>query len=298
MSEIQKPFARWANFQECKTEMMTQQHKTEEEAGTICGAIEHRAEKGMLYKGAETLEVIKSKDNKMIIYGPASWETPDMEYPTPDYPTVEFQVNFLNKLLSMPEEYRNLSIDHQSLIMGKAVSKAVGADGQTYYSHVHEKGMMLVGEIRSDTNLGWVKKYREDIERGIYKMFSIRASNATREPALIDGKKVNKLLDGDPIEVAIVKQGMCQKAGPLEIVAKKAGKTIELVKRLGDLQKMSWEECIAQASADPDVDDPEALCGWLKANGSNAKSAEKPVEKPDLTAERIIQKYFPVKGDL
>ena len=223
MSEIQKPFARWQSFEECESEMMSQGHdKTS--AGAICASIEHRAEKGMLYKASDTLEVIKSKDNKMIIYGPASWEVADMDYPIPDYATVKFQIGFLKKLFEMPEEYRNLSIDHQSLIIGKAVQKAIGEDGQIYYSHVHEKGMMLAGEIRGDTNLGWVKKYREDIQKGVYRMFSIRASNATREPAVVEGRKVNKLLDGDPIEVAIVKQGMCPKAGPLEIVAKSAEK--------------------------------------------------------------------------
>jgi len=34
--------------------------------------------------------------------------------------------------------------------------------------------------------------------------------------------------------------------------------------------KMTWEECISKAKKNPDVRDPEALCGWLKNYGPNA----------------------------
>jgi hypothetical protein len=250
----------------------------------------------MLYKIDDSFSVVKSKEGDMIVVGPASWEVADMEYPTPDYPTIESQQKFLKKLFEMPEEYRNVSIDHQSLIIGKPLLKAIGDDGQSYFSHVHEKGMVLVTKIRGDTNLGWVQKYRDEIQRGVYKMYSIRASNTVREPAIIEGKRVNKVLDMDPIEVAIVKEGMCPKAGPLEVVAKSAEGS--LVKTLEDLSKMTWEECIAEASANPKVDDPEALCGWLKAHGPNAKTAEPTVSsQPNmelkLEAERIFKKHFP-----
>ncbi len=34
--------------------------------------------------------------------------------------------------------------------------------------------------------------------------------------------------------------------------------------------KMTFEECVAEASRRPDVEDPEALCGWLNYHGPNA----------------------------
>lgn len=238
MSETQKPFARFESFNACVLEMMNEQHHNKEDAQAICGSIEHRAEKGMLYKATDNFEVIKKSNGDMYVYGPASWETPDMEYPVPDVATIPFQKNFLKKMFEMPEEYRNVSIDHQSMIIGRPVQKTVGDNGQTYYSHVHEKGMMLITKIRGDTNLAWVRKYRDDIEKGVYKMYSIRASNATREPSVMDGKRVNLLKDGDPIEVAIVRQGCCPKAGPLTVISK-SGENLSLK---FDIEKSTVEE--------------------------------------------------------
>jgi len=36
------------------------------------------------------------------------------------------------------------------------------------------------------------------------------------------------------------------------------------------ISDMTWEQCIADAKKNPDVRDPEALCGWLKSHGPNA----------------------------
>jgi len=75
------------------------------------------------------------------------------------------------------------------------------------------------------------------------------------------------------------------------------------------LLKMTWEECISEAEKDPDVKDPKALCGWLRAN-KQLKQTECPpdhhwdedeetcVPDEDLTkslklkAEEIMQKYW------
>lgn len=37
----------------------------------------------------------------------------------------------------------------------------------------------------------------------------------------------------------------------------------------------SWEKCISDAEKNPDVKDPEALCGWLKSHGPNAPAGDK-----------------------
>ncbi len=57
--DLQKPFARWATFAECKLEQMQIGH-SEESAKNICGAIQARAEKGLLFKSMPTIEIIKS----------------------------------------------------------------------------------------------------------------------------------------------------------------------------------------------------------------------------------------------
>jgi hypothetical protein len=316
MSQPNQPdgFGRWETFQACTLDM-TQQGHDAESASQICTDIQHRAEKGLLYKSADSFEILKGKDGAMYVYGPASWEVPDMEYPVPDVATVEFQQNFLKKLFAMPDEYQNVSIDHQSLIIGKPVKKMVGDDGQTYYSHVHEKGMMLITKIRGDINLGWVKKYRDDIENGVYKMYSIRASNATRQLSMLDGKKVNKLLNGDPIEVAIVKQGCCPKAGPLKIISKSAetiDKTLPLEAQMTQLYNQTADnlETVLNTkieSSPPLEIKPEKtpvpsvaerinqLFSNFEIKSSQQQSVQTVDAKPDLTREQIFQKYFPEK---
>lgn len=37
----------------------------------------------------------------------------------------------------------------------------------------------------------------------------------------------------------------------------------------------TWEQCISDAQKNPDVKNPEKLCGWLKSHGPNAPKAEK-----------------------
>lgn len=44
---------------------------------------------------------------------------------------------------------------------------------------------------------------------------------------------------------------------------------------------MTWEECIGEAEKNPNVKDPEALCGWLRAHGPNAPKSLKQQECPE-----------------
>lgn len=53
---------------------------------------------------------------------------------------------------------------------------------------------------------------------------------------------------------------------------------------------MTWEECISEARKNPNVTDPEKLCGWLKAHGPNAKSQLAKSMKD--VGEELIHKYF------
>lgn len=212
------PFVRWENYEACKLEQMNIGH-VEEHAKMICDGIKDREEKGLLFKALPTLEILKSKDGELIIYGPASWEVEDYEG---DIVTTEAQVNFLTKFFSLPPEYRNISIDHSNFQIAVGI-KSYPEDNPTHFSHVHEKGMNLIGKIRSD-NLAHTQHYRKLIKDGVYKMFSISG-----KPLRCDGpcdksqrtSKIRKIFDVDPVEVAIVKEGMNQKAGPLEFLKQK-----------------------------------------------------------------------------
>ena len=211
-------FARWNSLDHCRTEQMQIGH-LEKDADTICLGIKERADQGILYKSAPTLEILKSKNGELIVGGPASWECEDYEH---DIVTTEAQVNFLTKFFQLPPEYRNVSIDHSNFQIGVAIPRWP-EDDPTYFSHVHEKGMYLITKVRSDS-LAHSQHYRRLIREGIYKMYSISG-----KPIRCDGpcdramrtEKLRKLFDIDPIEVAMVKEGMNQKAGPLEVLKQK-----------------------------------------------------------------------------
>ena len=212
-----KPFARWNNFDECKTEQMQIGHN-EDDAQNICAGIQHRAENGTLFKAFPSLEILKSHDDELIVGGYASWEIIDAE---DDYVTTEAMVNYLAKFFNLPPEYRNVSIDHSNFQIGTAILKYPEQDPQ-WFSHVHEKGMYLVTRIRND-QLRRTQLYRDLIRKGEYKMYSISGEAIRKELAAEGDKMFRKIYDIDPFETAIVKEGMNPKAGPLELLKQRAG---------------------------------------------------------------------------
>lgn len=223
MSELQKPFARWRSFGDCEAEQMQMGH-SKESADKICGAIQARAEKGVLFKAMFALEILKAKGDDLIVGGYASWETEDAEN---DYVTTEAQVSFLTKFFAMPPEYRSISIDHTNFRIGTAIIQ-YPPENPEYFSHVHEKGMYLLAKIRND-NMKKTQHYRQLIKDGTYKMFSI-GGEALRcdgpcERALRT-EKLRKIFDIDPFEVGIVKEGMNPKAA-FEVLKGKCPPCIE-----------------------------------------------------------------------
>jgi hypothetical protein len=252
----------------------------EESAKKICGAIQERAEKGELYKSADqqNYDVICKSDSELVIGGFASWELVD---PENDLITAEAQAKYLQKLFKLPVEYRNIMVGHGNYKIGEPLLKYV-KDGQEYFSHVNEKGLYLISKIRNDT-FKTTLKWREKILKGEMSMYSIAGLPLESEFVTEGGTKIRKVHDIEPWEITVCEKGVNPKA-EFKILAKetaenrqKTRKTLEKYEVLG---KMTWEECIAQASADPNVDDPEALCGWLRRYGPNAKSQEKPILKP------------------
>ena len=320
-------FARWKNLEACRLEQMQIGH-VEKDADTICLSIKERADKGLLYKAAPTLEILKSKDGELIVAGPASWECEDYEH---DIVTTEAQVDFLTKFFQLPPEYRNVSIDHSNFQIGVAIPRWP-EDDPKYFSHVHEKGMYLITKVRSD-NLAHSQHYRQLIRDGIYKMYSISG-----KPLRCDGpcdramrtEKLRKLFGIDPIEVAMVKEGMNQKAGPLQTLSKQQPqhptekdrlinhygeeKALQLLSLIGDdaykllpprqqqhhvekrdLQKPfadyeSWEACMADCHANhPDVSDCEAWCGRIK-HETEDKRKPRTFEQHDAEVRHAVAK--------
>jgi len=293
-------FARWDNLEACSTEQMQIGH-SETDANKICMGIKERADKGILYKSLPTLEILKSQDDELIVGGPASWECEDYEH---DIVTTEAQVNFLTKFFSLPAEYRNISIDHSNFQIAVAIPKWPEEDPK-HFSHVHEKGMYLIGKVRSDS-LAHSRHYRKLIREGVYKMYSISGKPIRHETVMLENKHlVRKIYDIDPVEVGIVKEGMNQKAGPLE-----------LLKQKEDLQKPfanyeSWEACMTDCQTNhPDVTDCKAWCGRIKhETEAKTKLITKTFEEHDdmvrhavakgqslpfrQEAERIFRKHFP-----
>ena len=232
MSEVSKPFAHWESFSACVVDQRSLGH-SEESAKKICGAIQDRAEKGMLYKTAEMdgLEVLKASGNDLIVGGPASWDVVD---PANDWVTVKAHQKFMEKFFKLPAKYRNMSIDHTSLIMGEPLLK-YPEENPRYFSHVHEKGMYLISKVRDDS-LSYVREYRDKILNREYRMYSIRGKALNPEVIQKDGRAVRKIDDIDPIEVAYVREGMC----PMPKIEVLKEKTME--KESAFLEKATKEE--------------------------------------------------------
>jgi hypothetical protein len=286
------PFARWPDFAACKREMMDEGHD-EDSAKRICGAIQARSEKGELYKAVnEGLDII-SKGDELVVGGYSSWELQD---PQGDVITTKGQVGWLTRFLNLPPEYRGTTVKHGDFRIGTVLHKFTKPNGETVYTHVNEIGTYLITKIRND-NFLTTKLWREAILRGELGMYSI--SGLPLPDAVVykeeHGERVRYIYDLEPWAPTLCEHGVNPKA-QTEVIAKemKAG-TLEKLKAM---EKMSWEECIAEASKDPNVTDPEKLCGWLRAHGPNAKSqGVVPVErgmevnKDNSELEEIFQKH-------
>ena len=291
--DVSKPFARWENFGACVLDQRKLGHG-EESAKKICGAIKERAEKGMLYKTADlgSLEVLKGTGNDLIVGGPASWDVVD---PANDWVTVKAHQSFLTKFFKLNPKYRNVSIDHSSLIIGEPLLQYPD-ENPRYFSHVHEKGMYLISKIRDD-NMEYTKEYRQKILDKEYKMYSIRGKAINPQFIEKNGSKIRKIDDIDPIEVAIVKEGMCPMP-KIEVLKEKIN-----IKKIGE----SDGECYCVGGHIEKATVWVALCND-HFNSISEDTVDKnveetidvhnvPMETPEYysVALRLYNKHFPKK---
>jgi len=209
------PFARWANFEECKLEQMQTGHD-EESAGAICHAIEERAEKGMLLKGAsQSLDIINKAGKDLIVGGYASWQIRD---PQNDVITTKAQVKFLQKFFSEPEQFRNIMVKHGNFQIGVPLLSFTSPTGETVYSHVNEIGTYLIAKIRDN---GWrsVQTIRKQILDGKLKMYSISGDPIAYHFVDEQGEMLRYIDDIDPWEVTLCEKGVNPKAN-VEVLSK------------------------------------------------------------------------------
>ena len=318
MSVIQKPFARWETFADCKQEQMQIGH-SEESAGKICGAIQERAEKGTLFKGLPTLEILKGVDDDLIVGGIVSWELVD---PQNDYVTTEAMVNFLSKLFTdVAPNYRYTTIDHGNFQIGEPLLQ-YPEDNPKYFTHVHEKGLYGIVKIRND-KLRRTQHYRKLISDGTYKMFSISGEPIRSEQLLMDNEIVRKIYDIDPFEWAIVKEGYNPKAN-IQILKGKCPPCIEHLKtkymEKGFSEKTAldmatklfnrvyermekehmekqdekppkdwWDACIASVTGA----DPAAVCGHIFHHVLGGdRSRAKPSMFKGKTADKLLEEWW------
>jgi hypothetical protein len=211
-------FARWESFDACCTEMLGYGHSNEA-AQSICKGVESRVADGTLYKSRDKMEIIK-KDKDIYTYGPASWEVMD---PEGDFITTEAQQNFLRKLFSVvPERYRNIMDEHDDFQAGVPLLSFTDKDGKQYYSHVHEKGMMLCTKARPDDGLSRTKEVREKLLKGDYTSYSIAGRPVRFESKIEKGSKVTYHYDIDPHEISYCARAMNPAVqGLVEVIRKK-----------------------------------------------------------------------------
>ena len=108
-------FARWENIEACTLEMKGLGH-CDTDAAKICGTIQDRAEKGLLYKAAETgLQILSKADEPdLVVAGYASWEVEDDEG---DIITVQAQSKALQRFLTQPPEYQSITVNHKEFML-------------------------------------------------------------------------------------------------------------------------------------------------------------------------------------
>lgn len=219
------PFARWENFRECELEMMETGHD-EESAKKICGDIQARAEKGELYKGIYNgLDVLsKAKDKNLVVGGWASWEMRDAD---DDVVTTQAQVNFLKRLFQLPPEYRNITLNHGDFKIGIPLLKYVNMDGETFYSHVNEKGTYLISKIRND-NFKTTQMVREDILKGELRSYSISGLPLDYIKKKVDGLTLRYVTDVEPWATTLCYEAKCPKAAnSIHIISKEKPRSDE-----------------------------------------------------------------------
>jgi len=283
-------FARWATEEECLAEMLGLHD--EDSAQAIVAGIRQRVSSDTLFKSLEgDLRVIsKADDDELVVYGACSWEKVD---PENDLITAGAMSKFFKKWFNVvPERYRNVMLMHKSFQAGVPLLKYQGSDGQMYYTHVHEKGSMLIAKIRDDDGLAQTVDLRSKVREGVYKSYSIGGVPTETEREMQGERLVTIIKDIDPGEVTICVTGMNDMA------------KFEIVKATdGTLQKpfagyADFDACVKSVSArKKPPKDPKAYCAAIQAKVEDAKKALDEALK-GMTLDQINAKIVELRAKL
>ena len=199
-------FARWNSEATCLEEMLGLHG--ENAANAIVAGIKERVTTNTLFKSADSEMIVLSKagDAEIVVIGPCSWEKVD---PEDDLITAKAMSKFFNKWFNVvPERYQNITLNHKSFQAGIPLLSYQGSDGQMHFTHVHEKGAILISKVRDDDGLVQTKDLREKILNGTYKSYSIYGVPIDIAEKNIDGRDVNVINDIDPGDVTYCRAGM------------------------------------------------------------------------------------------
>ncbi len=185
-----KGFARFHSFDACKMEMKAIKH-LEEDAHKICSGILERATRGVLLKANDCgLQVLsKAGDSEIVVGGYASW---DIEDDQGDVFTVEAQSKALQRFMSQPLEFQEVTVNHgmswaREFKLATPLLKYVDSKGQEYFTHVNEAGTYFISKLRDD-GLKATKYFREKAKNGELNGYSVTALPLER-----DGKRVTDM---------------------------------------------------------------------------------------------------------
>jgi hypothetical protein len=220
MSTKTEPFARFPDMQACTLEMCKIGHNTKD-AETICMGIQDRALKGALLKatplGIEVLTKAESED--IVLGGYASWETVDDEG---DLFTVDAQAKALQKFMSQPPEYQLITVNHglgpaSEFKVAHPILSYTDKHGQTYYTHVNEKGTYLLCKLRND-DMRATQYYRSKAKNGELNGYSVSSFALER--------KGNAVTDMEYGCITITEKGVAKPVNPMSRDVKTLSKSV------------------------------------------------------------------------
>jgi len=304
---IDFPFGKWPNFQACKTDMMGPPNNYDEEtAEKTCGKLQTRLE------GKEAFKLLKSVGNRRVIAQYIHVENVDLMKDIIPMRRMKEALEDLKswdpRYLNVNWRHTSWQIGHPlwSFTDANGTIHKTEIDEYGFWgiTEIRNDGykmadkvwnQILVGEpigasVAIDFTEDAIKLTKDEVvKRGLPKQWEganyydiplsfIEPWSETPTPAnqYVTAAQVLAKEICEPCVKARAKwyleKGICNNI--TEALARARHFFIRYNEKESKLKAMTWEQCIEEAQNNPNVDDPEALCGWLKAHGPNAPKKE------------------------
>jgi len=151
------------------------------------------------------------KDNKRrIIHGYASVETIDKQQ---ELVTIDALKKAWDRMKTAGEKYANINLEHSNITVGKVLLDETVEDsqGQKYWSHVDDKGLYIVAELRDDIEIAdrvWAMANKGDLNA-----YSIGGRALKKRLVSKGGQSFFQIDDLELYEVTICKRGKNELSG-------------------------------------------------------------------------------------